>query len=85
MSRIIKMHANKREEIAMAHAGDIVAIVGIKDINTGDTLCDQDSPVLLESIDIPAPVISLLLNQRKKWSWKDGFIFKEDESGRSFF
>jgi len=66
VSRIIKMHANKREEIAMAHAGDIVAIVGIKDINTGDTLCDQDSPVLLESIDIPAPVISSSVEPKEK-------------------
>jgi elongation factor G len=66
VSRLIKMHANKREEIESAHAGDIVAIVGIKDINTGDTLCDQAHPVLLESIDVPAPVISSSVEPKEK-------------------
>lgn len=66
VSRLIKMHANKREEIESAHAGDIVAIVGIKDINTGDTLCDQAHAVLLESIDIPAPVISSSVEPKEK-------------------
>jgi len=66
VSRLIKMHANKREEIESAHAGDIVAVVGIKDINTGDTLCDQSHPVLLESIDIPAPVISSSVEPKEK-------------------
>ncbi|MGZ6251181.1 MAG: elongation factor G [Candidatus Chromulinivorax sp.] len=66
VSRLIKMHANKREEIESAQAGDIIAIVGIKDINTGDTLCDQDSPVLLESIDVPAPVISSSVEPKEK-------------------
>jgi len=66
VSRLIKMHANKREEIDSAHAGDIVAVVGIKDINTGDTLCDQSNPVLLESIDVPAPVISSSVEPKEK-------------------
>jgi elongation factor G len=66
VSRLIKMHANKREEIESAHAGDIIAIVGIKDINTGDTLCDQAHAVLLESIDIPAPVISSSVEPKEK-------------------
>ncbi len=66
VSRLIKMHANKREEIESAHAGDIVAVVGIKDINTGDTLCDQAHQVLLESIDIPAPVISSSVEPKEK-------------------
>lgn len=66
VSRLIKMHANKREEIESAHAGDIIAIVGIKEINTGDTLCDQNSAVLLESIDIPAPVISSSVEPKEK-------------------
>jgi elongation factor G len=66
VSRLIKMHANKREEIESAHAGDIVAIVGIKEINTGDTLCEQSHPVLLESIDIPAPVISSSVEPKEK-------------------
>jgi len=66
VSRLIKMHANKREEIESAHAGDIVAIVGIKDINTGDTLCEQSNQVLLESIDVPAPVISSSVEPKEK-------------------
>lgn len=66
VSRLIKMHANKREEIESAQAGDIVAVVGIKDINTGDTLCDQAHSVLLESIDVPAPVISSSVEPKEK-------------------
>ncbi|MBM18161.1 MAG: elongation factor G [Epsilonproteobacteria bacterium] len=66
VSRLLQMHSNKREEIKQASAGDIVAIVGIKDINTGDTLCDESHPVLLESIDIPAPVISTSVEPKTK-------------------
>jgi elongation factor G len=66
ISRLIRMHANKREEIDKAQAGDIVAIVGLKDVNTGDTLCDESHPVLLESIDIPAPVISSSVEPKAK-------------------
>ena len=66
VSRLLKMHANKREEISRAQAGDIVAIVGIKDVNTGDTLCDENSQVLLESIDVPAPVISSSIEPKSK-------------------
>ncbi len=66
VSRLLRMHANKREEIKEASAGDIIAIVGIKDINTGDTLCDESHPVLLESIDIPVPVISTSVEPKTK-------------------
>ncbi len=66
VSRLIKMHANKREEITSAEAGDIVAVVGIKDINTGDTLCDPKHPLLLESIDIPDSVISSSVEPKTK-------------------
>ncbi|MFA5998993.1 MAG: elongation factor G [Candidatus Babeliales bacterium] len=66
VSRLLRMHANKREEIKEASAGDIVAVVGIKDINTGDTLCDEAHPVLLESIDIPVPVISTSVEPKTK-------------------
>ena len=66
ISRLIRMHANKREEIAEARAGDIVALVGVKDVNTGDTLCDEAHPVLLESIDIPTPVISASIEPKSK-------------------
>ncbi len=66
VSRLLRMHSNKREEVKEAVAGDIVAIVGIKDINTGDTLCSDAHPVLLESIDIPAPVISSSVEPKTK-------------------
>lgn len=58
VSRLLKMHANKREEIGFVRAGDIAAVIGVKDANTGDTLCEEGSIVLLESINIPIPVIS---------------------------
>lgn len=58
ISRLIKMHANKREEIESVRAGDIAAIVGGKDAITGDTLCAENEIISLESIDVPAPVIS---------------------------
>ncbi len=58
VSRLVKMHANKREEIDEVRAGDIAAVVGIRDTITGDTLCGTDSNVVLESINVPNPVIS---------------------------
>ncbi len=59
VARIVQMHANQRENIEYAFAGDIVAVVGLGDTITGDTLCDQDHPVLLEAIKFPTPVVSL--------------------------
>jgi elongation factor G len=66
VSRLVKMHADKKEEIAELKAGDIGAVVGIKDANTGDTLCDEARPILLEKIDIPAPVISTSVEPKNK-------------------
>jgi elongation factor G len=66
VSRLLKMHANKKEEIQEISAGDIGAIVGIKDGSTGDTLCDKDRPIILEKIDIPAPVISASVEPKNK-------------------
>lgn len=66
VSRLLKMHANKKEEIQELKAGDIGAIVGVKDAITGDTLCDESHPILLESIDIPAPVISASVEPKNK-------------------
>ncbi|QGT99593.1 Translation elongation factor G [Candidatus Syntrophocurvum alkaliphilum] len=66
IGRIIKMHANHREELEELKAGDIVALVGLKDINTGDTLCDEDNPILLESIDFPEPVIQIAIEPKTK-------------------
>lgn len=60
IGRILQMHANKREEINQLYAGDIAAVAGMKDVATGDTLCDKARPVLLEKIDFPAPVMSVV-------------------------
>src|SRR6185503_16550731 len=59
IGRLLKMHANKREEIKEVWAGDIAAAVGLKNVTTGDTICDSQKPVVLESISFPAPVIAL--------------------------
>lgn len=66
VSRLLKMHANKREEITSVRAGDIAAVVGIKDAQTGDTLCIDKAPVVLESITIPTPVISTSVEPKSK-------------------
>lgn len=66
VSRLLRMHANKREEIDSIAAGDIAAVVGIKDTITGDTLCVEDTPWMLESINIPNPVISTSIEPEKK-------------------
>jgi elongation factor G len=60
------MHANKREEIQFIDAGDIAACVGLKNVATGDTLCDEEKPVVLESIEFPAPVISVAIEPKTK-------------------
>src|SRR5262249_49986925 len=59
-------HANKREEIEEVHAGDICAVVGLKNVNTGDTLCDEQKQIILESIEFPAPVISVAIEPKTK-------------------
>ena len=66
IGRIVRMHANKREEIKWAGAGDIVALVGLKHVSTGDTLCHDDAPVVLESLDIPDPVIQVAIEPKTK-------------------
>ncbi len=66
VGRLVKMHANKREEISEIFAGDICAAVGLKQVSTGDTICDDKHPVLLESIDFPAPVIQLAIEPKTK-------------------
>lgn len=66
IGRILKMHANHREEIEVACAGDIVACVGIKDMATGDTLCSEEEPLILESIDFPEPVIDVAIEAKTK-------------------
>ncbi|GAB6038971.1 elongation factor G [Fundidesulfovibrio butyratiphilus] len=66
IGRLLKMHANKREEIKEALAGDIVAAVGLKLTSTGETLCDEKAPVVLESLNIPEPVIEVAIEPKTK-------------------
>ena len=66
IGRLLKMHANKREEIKEVFAGDIAAAVGLKSVSTGDTICDEKKPVILEAMDFPEPVISLAIEPKTK-------------------
>jgi elongation factor G len=66
IGRLLKMHANKREEIKEVYSGDIAACVGLKNVTTGDTICDPGKPVVLESMDFPAPVIALAVEPKTK-------------------
>jgi elongation factor G len=66
IGRLLKMHANKREEISEINAGDICACVGLKNVTTGDTICSEDHPILLESITFPAPVIAVAVEPKTK-------------------
>jgi elongation factor G len=66
LGRLLKMHANKREEIKEVYAGDIAAAVGLKTVTTGDTICDEKHPIVLESMDFPEPVISLAIEPKTK-------------------
>ncbi len=66
LGRLLKMHANKREEIKEVYAGDIAAAVGLKTVSTGDTICDEKNPIVLESMDFPEPVISLSIEPKTK-------------------
>jgi elongation factor G len=66
VGRLLKMHANKREEIKEVYCGDIAAAVGLKSVNTGDTICEKQRPIVLEAIDFPAPVISVAVEPKTK-------------------
>jgi elongation factor G len=66
IGRLLKMHANKREEIKEVYSGDIAAAVGLKTVSTGDTICDEKKPVVLESMDFPEPVIELAIEPKTK-------------------
>ncbi|MBI2167428.1 MAG: elongation factor G [Candidatus Omnitrophica bacterium] len=66
VGRLLLMHANKREEIEEAGAGNIVAIIGLRSVKTGDTLCDEQKPIVLESLFVPEPVISLSIEPKTK-------------------
>ena len=66
IGRILQMHANHREEIEMVYAGDIAAAVGLKETTTGDTLCDEKHPIMLESMEFPDPVIQIAIEPKTK-------------------
>ncbi len=66
VGRILKMHANHREEISQVYTGDIASAVGLRDTTTGDTLCDEKTPILLESMEFPEPVISVAIEPKTK-------------------
>ncbi len=85
VSRLLRMHSNRREEIKKAGAGDIAAVVGLKYTTTGDTLCDEDHPIVLESIEFPEPVISVAIEPKTtadqdKLSLSLGKLAAEDPS-----
>jgi elongation factor G len=66
VARLLRMHANKREEVDVVYAGDIIAVVGFKDTTTGDSVVDENHPIILEAIDFPDPVISVAIEPRTK-------------------
>jgi elongation factor G len=66
VGRLLRMHANKREEIEEISAGDIAAVVGLKQVLTGDTLCDESAPIILERMNFPAPVIDIAIEPKTK-------------------
>ena len=66
IGRVVKMHANKREDIDEVYAGDIAAAVGLKNVTTGDTICAKNAPIILESMEFPAPVISVAIEPKTK-------------------
>ncbi|MBI0247978.1 elongation factor G [Yersinia pestis subsp. pestis] len=87
LGRIVQMHANKREEIKEVHAGDIAAAIGLKDVTTGDTLCDPNNPIILERMEFPEPVISVAIEPKTKADQEKmgmdlGRLAKEDPSFR---
>ncbi len=87
LGRLLKMHANKREEIKQVYAGDIAAAVGLKYTTTGDTLCDENKPSLLESMEFPEPVIHLSVEPKTKGDQEKmgvalGKLLSEDPSLR---
>lgn len=87
LGRIVQMHANKREEIKEVYAGDIAAAIGLKNVTTGDTLCDQKNPIVLERMEFPEPVISIAVEPKtkidqEKMGMSLGRLAKEDPSFR---
>jgi elongation factor G len=87
VGRIMKMHANKREDLDEAYAGEIVAIAGLKNVTTGDTICDEGNLVILEAMEFPTPVISLAIEPKTRQDQEKlgiglGKLAQEDPSFR---
>src|SRR5690606_18771108 len=87
IGRVLQMHSNNREEIKEVLAGDIAAAVGLKDVTTGDTLCAQDAPIILERMVFPQPVISMAVEPKTKSDQEKmgralGRVAQEDASFR---
>ncbi|MBA1203156.1 elongation factor G [Pseudomonas capeferrum] len=87
VGRMVQMHANQREEIKEVLAGDIAALIGMKDVTTGDTLCNADKPIILERMDFPEPVISVAVEPKTKQDQEKmgialGKLAQEDPSFR---
>ena len=84
IGRLLKMHANKREEISEVWAGDIAAAVGLKNVTTGDTICDPKHPIVLEAMNFPEPVISVSIEPKTKADQeKLGLALRQADAGRS--
>ena len=66
LGRVVQMHANKRQEVKEVYAGDIAAAIGLKDVTTGDTICDENHPIILERMEFPEPVISVAVEPKTK-------------------
>ena len=75
IGRLVKMHSNTREEVESLEAGELGAIIGLKNTTTGDTLCDESAPIILESMEFPEPVISVAIEPKQKLVKKDGISF----------
>ncbi len=87
VGRIMKMHANKREDVEEAYAGEIVAVAGLKQVTTGDTICIESNPVILEEMEFPTPVISLAIEPKTRQDQEKlgiamGRLAQEDPSFR---
>ncbi|MDD2300745.1 MAG: elongation factor G [Fermentimonas sp.] len=89
IGRLIQMHSNNRQDIDKVYAGDIACAVGLKDVYTGDTLCDEDHPIVLESIEFPEPVINIAIEPKSKADQEKmgvalGKLAEEDPSFKAY-
>ena len=83
IGRIVQMHANDRQDVEEIRAGDIAACVGLKDVTTGDTLCDEKNNITLERMEFPEPVIALAVEPKRKLTKKNVNCFRSSGERRS--